>query len=345
METILGIETSCDDTSVAVWKDGGIASVIVSSQSEHREWGGVVPELASRAHLGSIAPLISEALAESSSTWDDLTAVAVTNRPGLIGSLLVGLNVAKGISLARDIPLVAVDHLEAHLLSIGIDQPIEFPFLALLVSGGHTMLYDIRGVGQYDLLGATRDDAAGEAFDKGAKLMGLGYPGGPIIDRLAASGDPARYSFPRGLVNRPTADFSFSGVKTALRYHIRDTYGGELPPREDLPDLCASYQEAIVEVLLRKTARAAAQLDRRRIAVVGGVSANGRLRTAFDEWGEREGRTILAKKPLYSTDNAAMIAYVGSLRLAAGKTDDLGVTAASTVPDAALARSRKGAKR
>lgn len=342
MDTILGIETSCDDTSIAVWKDDRIASVIVSSQTEHREWGGVVPEIASRAHLGAIAPLITEALTDASVTFDDLTAVAVASRPGLIGSLLVGLNVAKGIALARNIPLIAVDHLEAHLLSIGIDRTIAFPFLSLLVSGGHTMLYDVAGVGEYELLGATRDDAAGEAFDKGAKLMGLGYPGGPLIDRIGKGGDPDRYSFPRGMGKKPTLDFSFSGVKTALRYHIRDTYDGKLPPREDLPDLCASYQEAIVDSLLEKTSRAAEALDRDRVALVGGVSANERLRSRFESWGEETGRDIITTPPLYSTDNAAMIAYVGSLRLASGQTDGLRTTAASTVPDAVSARSRRG---
>jgi N6-L-threonylcarbamoyladenine synthase len=340
MNTILGIETSCDDTSIAVWKSDRIASVIVSSQTEHREWGGVVPEIASRAHLGAIAPLISEALSDASVTFDDLTAVAVTNRPGLIGSLLVGLNVAKGIALAKNIPIVAVDHLEAHLLSIGIERTIEFPFLSLLVSGGHTMLYDVAAVGEYELLGATRDDAAGEAFDKGAKLMGLGYPGGPLIDRLAEGGDPDRYSFPRGLQKKPTLDFSFSGLKTALRYHIRDTYGGELPPKEDLPNLCASYQEAIIDSLLDKTSRASRTLNRNRIALVGGVSANQALRNRFEKWGEETGKDIITTSPLYSTDNAAMIAYVGSLRMASSNTDSLRITAASTVPDAVAARSR-----
>lgn len=341
MQTILGIETSCDDTSIAICRDRTIASVIVSSQTEHREWGGIVPELASRAHLGAIAPLITEALADAGVRFGDLSAVAVTNRPGLIGSLLVGLNVAKGIALARTIPLIAVDHLEAHLLSVGIEHDLAYPYLALLVSGGHTMLYDVRGIGDYELLGATRDDAAGEAFDKGAKLLGLGYPGGPLVDRLAAEGDPERYRFPRGLSGKPTLDFSFSGVKTALRYHLRDAYDGKEIPESDLPDLCASYQEAILAVLLEKTRRAADSLDRSRVALVGGVSANSRLRSLFTEWTEATGRTLLTTAPLYSTDNAAMIAWVGAARLERGLTDSLRTTALSTVPDAAAARSRR----
>ena len=327
MSKILGIETSCDDTSVSIVDDGVVESLVVSSQSDHAAWGGIVPELASRAHLTAIAPLIDHVLTSASCTIEDVDAVAATNRPGLIGSLLVGLNTAKGIAVSRDIPFIAVDHLEAHLLSVLIENNPSFPFLSLLVSGGHTMLYDVQGVGAYQLIGATRDDAAGEAFDKGSKLLGLGYPGGPIVDKMARKGRPDAVSFPRGLSTKPGHDFSFSGVKTALRYHLRDTYEGGVPVEEDLPDLCASYQEAIVDALLIKLKRAAKDLQRDTVALVGGVSANSRLRAVVEEWAENTGRKLITTSSIYSTDNAAMIGIVGYLKYVRGHFTDQKISA------------------
>lgn len=342
---ILAIETSCDDTSVAVIRDGEVASVVVSSQAAHEEWGGVVPELASRAHLSSIAPIMYRALEKGGTAIEDVNAVAVTTQPGLVGSLLVGVNVAKGIAVGRGVPLISVNHIEAHLLSVMIENDVPFPFLALVVSGGHTMLYDVKEVGSYTLLGATRDDAAGEAFDKGAKLLGLGYPGGPLVDRLAKQGDPASHAFPRSLQDDPSYDFSFSGLKTSLRYYMRDNHG-ETPPSEDeLADICAAYQEAIVDSLMIKTFRAAKQTGRNHIAVVGGVSANSRLRSRFEERGKKEGRDIYMTSPIYSTDNAAMIGLVGWLRYRAGSFDELTVTARPSLPEAKAVRTMRGKKR
>ncbi len=342
MSTILGIETSCDDTSISVVRDGKVLSVLVSSQSVHKEWGGIVPELASRSHLANIAPILERTLAEASVGIEEIDAVAATNRPGLIGSLLVGLNVAKGIALARRIPFIAVDHLEAHLLSVLIENRTEFPYLALLVSGGHTILYDVQQVGEYQLVGVTRDDAAGEAFDKGSKLLGLGYPGGPLIDSIAKGGNRRAVDFPRGLSAKKTFDFSFSGVKTALRYYLRDIYDGKAPPEDDLPDICASYQEAIVEALLKKTRMAAETLESKRIALVGGVSANSRLRACFEQWTESTGRTLLTTSSLYATDNAAMIANIGWMRHEIADYDPLSTVARSTLPEVRAWKKRRG---
>ena len=348
MSLILGIETSCDDTSVALVRDGEVASVLVSSQAVHQNWGGIVPELASRAHLENIALVLERALEDAGVTIADVDAVAATHRPGLIGSLLVGLNVAKGIAVARNLPFFAVDHLEAHLLSVLIENDSSFPFLALLVSGGHTMIYDVTGIGEYRLIGVTRDDAAGEAFDKGSKLLGLGYPGGPIIDRLARDGKRTAVDFPRALSKKETYDFSFSGVKTALRYYLRDRYEGKEIPEGDLPDICASYQEAIVDALLRKTKLAAEDLQRERVALVGGVSANSRIRELFQEWTEGSGRTLLTTSAIYATDNAAMIANVGWYRSRDNDVDPLSTTARSSLPDVRewkKSRGRSGARR
>ena len=342
---ILAIETSCDDTSVAVIRDGEVASVIVSSQAAHEEWGGVVPELASRAHLSSITPILRRTLEKGGVQISDVDAVAVTTEPGLVGSLLVGLNVAKGISVGLGIPLISVNHIEAHLLSVMIENDMPFPFLALVVSGGHTMLYDVQDVGSYTMLGATRDDAAGEAFDKGAKLLGLGYPGGPIVDRLAKEGDSASHKFPRSLLDDPSDDFSFSGLKTSLRYFLRDHYS-ETPPNEtELANICAAYQEAIVDSLMHKAFRAATRLGRKAIAVVGGVSANSRLREKFTRRAEAEGRIVYVTSPLYSTDNAAMIGLVGWLRYQAGRFDALTVTARPSLSEAKAVRTSRGKQR
>jgi len=303
-----------------------VLSHLISSQWEHTKWGGVVPELASRAHLRTIGGMVVEALRESS--VEGIDAVAVTVEPGLIGSLLVGVNVAKGLAVARGVPLIGVNHIEAHLHSILLDHPdLEWPWLALVVSGGHTLLYACTEPGDYTLLGATRDDAAGEAFDKGAKLLGLGYPGGPIVDELAQSGDRTAVRFPRGLLSPDSLDFSFSGLKTSLRYHLRDHYNGSAPDGGALNDLCASYQEAIVDTLVTKTLRAAGRAGLERIAVVGGVAANSRLRRLMAERCAASGRTSYTVSPIYGTDNAAMIGLVGATRFESGAFTPITVTA------------------
>jgi len=296
---ILGIETSCDETAAAVVTDDGeIRSNVVASQVElHARYGGVVPEVASRRHLELISPVVREALALADATLDDVDRVAVTQGPGLIGALLVGLAAAKSIAWARRLPLVPVDHLRGHVASLYLEPaPLEPPFLCLLASGGHTLLLDVRSYGEHEVLGTTLDDAAGEAFDKGARLLGLGYPGGREIDRLAREGDPGAYDFPVARV--PGLDFSFSGLKTALLYAVRDLSPEELEARR--ADLAASYQRAIVRALVGRVQEAAARDGHPRVAVVGGVAANSELREALPG-------AALAPLPL-CTDNAAMIA-------------------------------------
>lgn len=296
---ILGLETSCDETAAALVTDEGvIRASVVSSQAElHARYGGVVPEVASRRHLELVTPVIRETLAEADATLDDVDRVAVTQGPGLIGALLVGLAAAKAVAWSRGLPLVPVDHLDGHVASLYLEpDPLEPPFLCLLASGGHTMLLDVRSHTERQLLGTTLDDAAGEAFDKGARLLGLGYPGGREIDRLAYEGDPAAYDFPVARV--PGLDFSFSGLKTALLYAVRDLGEEELAARR--ADLAASYQRAIVRALVERVQEGIEQTGRRRIAIVGGVAANSELRAALPE---------AAAAPLaLCTDNAAMIA-------------------------------------
>ncbi len=296
---ILGLETSCDETAAAlVTEDGEIRANVVASQSElHAQYGGVVPEVASRRHLELVSPVVREALGEAGATLGDVERVAVTQGPGLIGALLVGLAAAKGIAWGRGLPLVAVDHLHGHVASLYLrPDPVEPPFLCLLASGGHTLLLDVQDHAGFRVLGTTLDDAAGEAFDKGARLLGLGYPGGAAIDRLAREGDADAFDFPVARV--PGLDFSFSGVKTALLYAVRDLPADELEERR--ADLAASYQRAIVRALVERAHEAAAQLDAGQIAIVGGVAANSELRAALPE---------ARPAPLeLCTDNAAMIA-------------------------------------
>jgi N6-L-threonylcarbamoyladenine synthase len=296
---ILGLETSCDETAAAlVTGDGRIAANVVASQADlHAQYGGVVPEVASRRHLELVAPVVREALQEAGATLDDVGRVAVTQGPGLIGALLVGLAAAKAIAWSRRLPLHPVDHLDGHIASLYLQpDPVEPPFLCLLASGGHTMLVDVRSHTEQRLLGTTRDDAAGEAFDKGARLLGLGYPGGREIDLLAKEGDPGAYDFPVARV--PGLDFSFSGLKTALLYATRELGPDELERRR--ADLAASYQRAIVRALVGRVQEAAEQTGAERIAVVGGVAANSELREALSG-------AALAPLAL-TTDNAAMIA-------------------------------------
>jgi N6-L-threonylcarbamoyladenine synthase len=294
---VLGIETSCDETAAALVDDGHIRSNVVSSQADlHARFGGVVPEVASRRHLELVMPVVREALAEADATLEDVDTVAVTQGPGLIGALLVGLSAAKALAWGRGLPLAPVNHLHGHVASLYLEPgPLEPPFLCLLASGGHTLLVDVPEHGAFRRLGTTVDDAAGEAFDKGARLLGLGYPGGAEIDRLAREGDPDAFDFPVARV--PGLDFSFSGVKTALLYAVRDL-GDAMPERR--ADLAASYQRAIVRALVQRTQEAAEQIGAVRIAVVGGVAANSELRAALPD----------AKAPPLAlcTDNAAMIA-------------------------------------
>ena len=296
---ILGVETSCDETAAAlVTEEGEIRSNVVSSQAElHARYGGVVPEVASRRHLELVTPVIRQALAEGNATLADVDRVAVTRGPGLIGALLVGLAAAKAIAWSRRLPLVPVDHLDGHVASLYFrPEPLEPPFLCLLASGGHTMLLDVRSHTEQELLGSTLDDAAGEAFDKGARLLGLGYPGGREIDLLARDGDPASYDFPVARV--PGLDFSFSGLKTALLYAVRGLGEEELEARR--ADLAASYQQAIVRALVERVREAAEGTGRKRIAIVGGVAANSALRAALPD--------ATAAPLALCTDNAAMIA-------------------------------------
>jgi N6-L-threonylcarbamoyladenine synthase len=298
---ILGLETSCDETAAAlVTRAGEIRSNVVSSQAElHARYGGVVPEVASRRHLELVSPVLREALGDAGATLDDVEAVAVTQGPGLVGALLVGLSAAKAVAWARRLPLVPVDHLHGHVASLYLGQdPVEPPFTCLLASGGHTLLLDVVDRAGYRVLGTSVDDAAGEAFDKGARLLGLGYPGGAAIDRLAQEGDPEAFAFP--VARMGGLDFSFSGVKTALLYAVRDL-GESADSRR--ADLAASYQRAIVRALVERTQAAAAMSGRETIAVVGGVAANSELRAALP--GARFAPLALC------TDNAAMIASAG----------------------------------
>jgi N6-L-threonylcarbamoyladenine synthase len=316
---ILALETSCDETAVAICDGAGqIRAAVLSSQiPEHQPYGGVVPELASRNHLLRIRPLIQEALQIAGVTLADIQAFAATAGPGLASSLLIGNTAAKGLALAAGRPFLAVNHLEGHLLSPFLGNPAGLqPGAALIVSGGHTMLLHLRGSGDYPLLGRTRDDAAGEAFDKVARMLGLPYPGGPEIDRMAASGNPSAFDFPRSMKDSGDFAFSFSGLKTSM-FYLLPTLGDRAAAR--LPDLCASFQEAVVDVLVTKTLAAARHLGAKHVSVSGGVSCNSRLRQVFREQCARAGLTLHLAAPAHTTDNAAMIAYAALHRFHAGQ--------------------------
>jgi N6-L-threonylcarbamoyladenine synthase len=317
---VLGIETSCDETAAAVVEDGRRAlSDVVATQIElHRRWGGVVPELASRNHVMQVMPVVDEALGRAGVDPSTLDGIAVTSGPGLVGALLVGVQVAKALSAGWEKPLARVNHLEGHLVAVFLgEEAPEFPYLGLVVSGGHTSLYVAEAFGRYRLLGATRDDAAGEAFDKGAKLLGLPYPGGIAIDRLAATGDPSLVRFPKAIVRGSDLAFSFSGLKTALLHHVRK-HG--VPEGQGLADLCASYQEAIVGALVQKLFRAARRLQLDRVVLSGGVAANSRLRAAvLDRAREYESVRVFLPPARLCTDNAAMIAVAGTHALERGE--------------------------
>lgn len=312
---VLGIESSCDETAAAVVRDGRevLSSVVASQIAVHSRYGGVVPEIASRKHMEAIVPVILQALDESSLSLADIQGVAVTQGPGLVGSLLVGLSLAKALAWGRHLPCVGVNHLEGHVAAVFLTDPCPaFPFVALVVSGGHTNVYLAEAWRRFLLLGQTRDDAAGEAFDKAAKLLDIGYPGGVVIDRMARQGDRTRYPFPRAMRN--SLDFSFSGLKTSL-LTLLQRRGGPFPG-EELPHVAASFQEAIVDVLVEKTLRAARKAGIRRIVVCGGVAANSRLRKRFREDAAAAGMEVFLPPMHLCTDNAAMVAVVGEALLA-----------------------------
>lgn len=323
---LLAIESSCDETAVAIYGESGepseprlLASLISSQIELHKHLGGVVPELASRNHTLAIAPLVAEALQEASLTAAEITAFAATGGPGLASSLQVGHSFAKGLALAAGKSFFSINHMEGHLLSPFIAQGEIPPHLALIVSGGHTLLIEVRGVGRYRLLGQTLDDAAGEAFDKVAKMLDLPYPGGPEIERLAQEGDTTAFDFPRSLLREDHLDFSFSGLKTAVLYTLQ-----KLPnPRERLPDLCASFQAAVFEVLIAKALRAAQAEGLTLLTLSGGVSCNATLREQLTKACQTEGLTFLASPPSLSTDNAAMIAFAAWQKLRQGLADPL----------------------
>lgn len=326
---LLAIETSCDDTAAAIVKGGRVVlSSLVSSQDEvHRKYGGVVPELASRRHMENIVPVIRGAMQEAGVSFDDLQGVAVTRGPGLIGSLFVGLMAAKAIAFAKGLPLVGVNHLMGHLLAVFLEEEVPFPFVGLVVSGGHTSLFLVEDFLHYRPLGRTRDDAAGEAFDKVAKLLGLGYPGGRIIERLARQGNPHAIPFPRPWLEG-SLDFSFSGLKTAVANFVRT----HSPTERDIPDIVASFQEAVIDVLVGKTVKAALHLGVRTVVVSGGVASNEKLRGRFSEEGKAKGIQVFFPSPRYCTDNAAMIGVAGYELLKAGRRDPWELNALSRWP-------------
>ena len=328
---VLGIESSCDETAAAVVRDGRetLSNVIASQAEVHARYGGVVPEIASRKHIEAIVPVILQAMEDARLTLADIEGVAVTRGPGLIGSLLVGLSTAKALAFARRLPLIGVNHLEGHVASIFLtDSFPAFPFIALVVSGGHTTLYLAEGFRRFAVIGQTKDDAAGEAFDKAAKLLDLGYPGGVVIDRLAKNGNRDALPFPRAM--KGSLDFSFSGLKTSLLMRLKKR-GSPFAP-EELPDVVASYQEAIVDVLVEKTLRAAALHFVSRVVVCGGVAANSRLRERFRGDAARSGIDVFIPPPVLCTDNAAMIAAVGDPLLREGQRDGLDLNAVSRWP-------------
>lgn len=325
---ILGIESSCDDTSAAVLIGHKLLSNVIASQAVHTAYGGVVPELASRAHEQNIVPVVSEAIRRAGITAQDLDAIAFTRGPGLLGSLLVGTNFAKGLSLSLGIPMVEVNHLHAHVLAHFIEeegeehQSPEFPFLCLLVSGGNSQIILVRSASDMEIIGQTIDDAAGEAFDKCAKVMGLGYPGGPVVNRLANEGNPKAFAFSKP--NVPGYDYSFSGLKTSFLYTLRDEL--EKNPNfieERKADLCASLQATVIDILMKKLRQAAKDLGIRQVAVAGGVSANTGLRDAFHDYARRYGWKVFIPKFAYTTDNAAMVAMNGYFSFIDGKRTEL----------------------
>jgi N6-L-threonylcarbamoyladenine synthase len=348
MTRILGIETSCDETSVAVIEGHGddvtLRSLVILSQDVHRVFGGVVPEIASRAHLTSVVPVAEQALREATLELGDIDAVAVTNGPGLVGALLVGVSFGKAVAFAAGVPLIGVHHMEGHLFATALEHRDAVPpFTALLVSGGHTLLLDVEAWGRYRLLGSTRDDAAGEAFDKVAKLLGLPYPGGPHIERLAASSDAGAYRFARPMLRRDQSpgdadyyDVSFSGLKTAVLHAVRGLReegrdGSDLPDA-DRAAIARAFQDALIETLVEKTARAAAQFGRKRVVLGGGVACNRTLAAAMQRRMTELGGTVFAPSVRLATDNAAMIARAGLFHFERGERSPLELNAYASLP-------------
>ena len=338
MALILGIETSCDETAAAVLEDGRLirSNVIASQVTIHAPYGGIVPELASRRQVEAICPVVQEALAQAGVGLQDFLAIAVTAGPGLVGSLLVGVSVAKAFAYTLQLPLAAVNHLEGHIHAVFLEHPeLEPPFVALVASGGHTHLYAVEDFLRYRLLGRTRDDAAGEAFDKVAKLLGLGYPGGPAIEKAAQGGDPKAVHFPRAFPGDGSFDFSFSGLKTAVLYYVQKqgfTSHFSLLTPQLLADLCASFQQAIVEVLAKTTIRAAVKIGAERIVLAGGVACNQALRRYLEDQAAEEGIDVFYPSPLLCTDNAAMIAAAGWRRILSGERAPLDLNASADLP-------------
>ncbi len=345
---VLGIESSCDETAAALVTDRGevLADVVASQIATHSPYGGIVPELASRAHMQAVIPVIRKALGATPEGLDGVDAIAVTQGPGLIGSLLVGVQVAKALAWSLDKPLVGVNHLDGHLFAVYLQRPDrdhrptpEMPYVGLLVSGGHTALYRVESFDDIALLAQTRDDAAGEAFDKAAKLLGLGYPGGPIVDKLAAKGDAGAVAFPMPMASRKVLDFSFSGLKTALARYAQ-TEG--IPETEQaLADVCASFQRVIVESLVRKSLLACEQEGLDQLVITGGVAANRGLRARAQEACDERGIHLFVPPPISCTDNAAMIAMAAARRLAAGERDDLSFAVYSRDPERRRGKFRR----
>ena len=337
-DIILGIESSCDDTSAAVIKDGYLLSNVIASQQVHKDFGGVVPELASRAHEQNIVPVVSQALAKAGVAPGDLTAIAFTRGPGLLGSLLVGTSFAKALSISLDIPIVMVNHLQGHILAGFVKQygqenrHPEFPYLCLLVSGGNSQIVKVNSPLDYEILGQTIDDAVGEAFDKCSKMMGLGYPGGPVIDRLAKLGDPNRFKFAKPHI--PGLDYSFSGIKTSLLYFVRDEMAKDPDFMEkNKEDICASFQKALIDILMDKLVKAVKMTGIREITIGGGVSANSGLRERVTEEGRNRGWNTYLPEFKFTTDNAAMIAIAGYYHYLHGERTPLDVAPVSRMAD------------
>jgi len=327
---VLGIETSCDETGIALYdsEKGLLADALYSQVPLHRKYGGVVPELASRDHVRKTLPLIREVLVKAGCGTRDIDAIAYTAGPGLNGALLVGASIGRALGMALDVPVIGVHHMEGHLLAPLLeDDPPPFPFVALLVSGGHTQLVAVEGIGRYEVIGESVDDAAGEAFDKVAKMLGLSYPGGPHVARLAESGTPGRFTFPRPMVNRPGLDFSFSGLKTFVLTTVQEhNIGGEVSD-QTRADIAHAFQEAVVDTLNIKCRRALQQTGMKALVIAGGVSANTRLREVLGRMAEEAGARLYYPALRHCTDNGAMIAFAGCQRLLAGQRDDLTIHA------------------
>jgi N6-L-threonylcarbamoyladenine synthase len=332
---VLGIETSCDETGIAIYDDekGLLANQLYSQVKLHADYGGVVPELASRDHVRKAVPLIQAALKEAGLSSTDIDAVAYTAGPGLVGALLVGATVGRSLAFAWDVPAIPVHHMEGHLLAPMLeDNPPAFPFVALLVSGGHTQLISVTGIGKYELLGESIDDAAGEAFDKTAKLLGLDYPGGPMLSKMASQGTEGRFVFPRPMTDRPGLDFSFSGLKTFAANTIRNNDDSE----QTRADIARAFEDAVVDTLMIKCKRALEKTGFKRLVMAGGVSANRTLRAKLAQMMQKRGGEVFYARPEFCTDNGAMIAYAGMVRLNAGATADLSVSVRPRWPLAEL---------